>query len=132
MDFSAYGRISSGNPSLSCSNKNDSFTVSNGIGNKSLRYPVALLTADEVVLAGGKYNENSSFYLNYNNSSFAWLLTPSVNSSGQYVYRINTNYGKLFYDSVSYRSDFLPSVSLKFGTQISLGTGTVTDPYVIE
>ena len=40
-------------PSLVCANKNDSFTVSNGSGNQKLTYPVALLTEDEMALAGG-------------------------------------------------------------------------------
>lgn len=51
-------------PSLSCSREVDRFTVSEENGNGDLDYPVGLLTADEIMLAGGNYEtSNSSYYL---------------------------------------------------------------------
>ena len=57
-------------PDLSCS-KNDSFTVSDENGNGDLTYPVGLLTADEIVLAGGLYgSKNTDYYLNVGSSNY--------------------------------------------------------------
>ncbi len=46
-----------------------------GYGNNALNYPVGLITADEVALAGSVYNVmNSKYYLYTANS--LWTLTP--------------------------------------------------------
>lgn len=58
------------NPSLDCS-KNDSFTVSEEIGNGKLTYPVGLITIDELDLAG--INANSYIA----NDSYSWTMSPS-------------------------------------------------------
>ena len=117
-------------PSLACANKNDAFTVSNGAGNGKLQYPVAMLTEDEIVLAGGLAGSLSTFYLN-KGSTYYWSLSPShfsgTNANEFYVgngyignYSVNNSYG------------LRPSVSLKPGQLITKGIGTVNDPYVIE
>lgn len=51
----AYRVYRSGIPNLQCQNLNDRFTVSSDNGNGSLTYPIALLTADEAILAGNGY-----------------------------------------------------------------------------
>src|SRR5574344_1565816 len=63
-------------PILSCPNKSDAFIVTDTThGNASLQYPVALLTADEIAMAGGvSGTSNSSFYL-YTNQYY-WSLSP--------------------------------------------------------
>ena len=71
--FGFYNRLGK-SPSLECSAK-DSFTVSPNNGNGKLTYPIALLTGDEVMLAGGTTSSNSSYYLYY--SSSYWLMTPA-------------------------------------------------------
>ena len=54
-------------PSLACVNDNDKFTVSSDNGNGALKYPVALLTADEIVYAGAvDHTVNTSYYLHNN------------------------------------------------------------------
>ena len=51
-------------PRLTCELQNDRFTVQNTtIGNGSLTYPIAIMTTDEVVLAGGYNTENRNYYL---------------------------------------------------------------------
>ena len=78
--------IYSHEPTLICSNDNDKFTLkvnslssikgTSGYGNNALNYPVGLITADEVALAGSVYNVmNSKYYLYTANS--LWTLTPS-------------------------------------------------------
>ena len=116
-------------PSLECENKNDSFTVNNKKGNKMLTYPVALITSDEIMLAGGKAAENTSYYLYTGN--YQWSLSPShfslysalefdVDSSGALNnYRVPGSFG------------LRPSVSLRLGTVITKGNGSSSNPYVI-
>jgi len=68
-------------PQLTCTNSNDRFTISastlaptDGLGtNKKLKYPVGLITADEVVLSGGTTN-NTKYYLY--NGSYYWGMSP--------------------------------------------------------
>ena len=117
-------------PSLACVNKNDRFTVNNGNGNGALDYPVALLTEDEMVLAGGLAGTtNASFYLN--NGSNYWSLSPYG-----FVYsgasEFSLVYGGISYNGVDYTGGLRPAVSLKPGTPVVRGSGTVDDPYVIE
>ena len=124
--FSGFNSSITNQPSLECQNKNDAFTVSNEHGNQKLTYPVAMLTVDEIVLAGRRGN-----YLN--SGSSYWLLSPSVfydSYYGGYVfYASDSGFG----DKVIYYGNGLrPSISLKLGLPIVSGAGTVNDPYVIE
>ena len=67
--FNAYGRTQSPyTPSLTC-NTNDAFTVSASTGNGKLTYPVGLLTADEIRLAGGRRGSSNSTYYLYTNQA---------------------------------------------------------------
>ena len=119
-------------PSIVCSNKNDSFTWKNGNGNQKLQYPVGLLTIDEMVMAGGMSNSNTSYYLT--TGEYYWSLSPSYfNYDYAHEFRVVGD-GYLSSDYY-YSSDILglrPVVSLKPGTPVVSGTGTVSDPYVIE
>ena len=122
-------------PSLACANKNDAFTVNNGNGNQKLQYPVALLTEDEIVLAGGlARTQNTSFYL-YNGSTYYWSLSPSIFLS-DYPYVVAGEFpvysGYIGHSTVNYSYGLRPAVSLKPGTPVVSGTGTVANPYVIE
>ena len=77
--YSAYRRIQDNKaPSLKCSQENDRFKVSSE--SAKLNYPVGLILADEVALAGGKSGlANSNYYL-YNGKYF-WTLSPSYFTS---------------------------------------------------
>ena len=60
---------------LTCPQKNDAFTVNDTIkGNGALTYGIGLLTADEVVLAGGWSSSNYNYYL-YSGKDY-WLASP--------------------------------------------------------
>ena len=62
-------------PSLICNNIRDKFTVYNGLGNGKLKYPIGLITADEIIMAGTKLGTtNTSNYL-YIGNTF-WSMTP--------------------------------------------------------
>ena len=65
---------------LTCSQKNDAFTVSDTTnGNGALTYPVGLLSTDEIALAGGWNAANSGYYL-YSGQVW-WASSPSVSCS---------------------------------------------------
>ena len=119
-------------PDLKCSRKIDSFTTDNINGNGDLYYPVGLLTVDEFMLSGGMYAMNNiPFYLNI--GLYLWSISPSFFSS---------NYGGVIFDILDngeindYYVDDLrgtrPSISLKSYTEISEGTGTIDDPYIVD
>ena len=63
-DLRLMGDSTNPEPTLTCSNTNDKFTTTTIKGNGKLTYPVGLITADEVNMAGAyKYNLNQSYYL---------------------------------------------------------------------
>ena len=120
-------------PSIECLNESrDGFTVSTASGgNGALNYPVGLLTADEVLLAGGS-GSNSKYYLY--TGVWYWTMSPAyfayygygasnipIDSDGQiWNYRVNnSSYG------------VRPSVSLAPGTRYIDGDGTADNPFVI-
>ena len=118
-------------PSLECINKNDRFTVNNINGNRALTYPVALLAADEIVLAGSVDGmSNYSTYLN--DGEYQWTLSPydfTYNKSRNYVLSYD---GNIYAGESRYANLLRPAISIKPGQLITKGTGTVIDPYVIE
>ena len=130
--FNAYGRTQSPyTPSLTC-NTNDAFTVSASTGNGKLTYPVGLLTADEIRLAGGRRGSSNSTYYLYTNQ-YWWSGSP-----GDFYYRNASEFNVYYADaltnySVNSACGVRPAVSLKPGTKFSSGgDGTSTNPYVVE
>ena len=139
--FGAYARNanSAQSPTLTCPRATvDLYTTSSASnGNKQLSKPVALLTADEMSFAGSGYGTlqgsgyNSNSYLR-SGSNF-WLLSPyyrysSGNAGGFFLGSV----GSLDANYVSTAFGVRPAISLKSGTTIESGSGTATDPWVIE
>ena len=123
--------VSNPTPTLKCAQNNDKFTVDVSNGNGALTYPVGLITADEMVYAGGRYeSSNSSFYL-YTGSYF-WALSP-CRFSGSRAFEFNLrSAGDLNAHNVDYSNGVRPSVSLQPGIGMTGGSGTAADPFVIE
>ena len=115
-------------PSLVCANKNDRFTWKNSEGNGALDYPVGMLTEDEMVLAGGVAGKGSYSYLS--SGSYYWSLSPYYSNS--HAFEFYWGYSYIHYSRVDTAYGLRPSVSLKPGTPVVRGSGTVSDPYVIE
>ena len=118
-------------PSLECANENDRFTVSSENGNGALTYPIALLTADEIVYAGAVNGvDNNSFYLN--NGNYWWSLSPySFNGTNAAVFNLFST-GSLYNYYVFNELGVRPAISLKYGVMIqSGGDGSKENPYVI-
>ena len=122
----------------------DVATLSNGNKtNGNLKYPIGLLTADEVAYAGAykNYQESKTYYL-YNSSitSDWWLLTsnhfdgterfmssamPDIVycSKGYFTYRSLSDYPSLA---------FRPSINLKAELLVGGGDGTSSNPYTVK
>ncbi len=130
--FGSYDRAyTTHQPSLVCANTDDKFTVEAKNGNGLLTYPVALLTTDEIMLAGGKGNtDNSSYYL-YTNQ-YWWTLSPSTfynrNANGHIVLSSGYLSGHVVYGSYGIRL----ALSLAPGTKITSGDGSMNSPFVVE
>ena len=138
LSYGAYQRSNHDNntsllknkPNLTCANKNDRFTVNTAIGNGALEYPTALLTEDELVLAGGVSNVYGSHIMYLNGEPF-WTMTPTYfDNSMAYNFIMTGNSISFIYAYNSYA--LRPAISIKPGQLITKGTGTVMDPYVIE
>ena len=131
--YSAYRRIQDNKaPSLKCSQENDRFKVSSE--SAKLNYPVGLILADEVALAGGKSGlANSNYYL-YNGKYF-WTLSPSYffsYYSHAYVWFVLSS-GSLYpwYD-VTNSAGVRPVISIKKDVTISKGDGSSLNPFVLS
>ena len=117
---------------LYCPNKNDSFTVSESIGNGKLKYPVGLITASEAVLTGYSSGEqNSKKFLNALNT---FTMTPSyVNNGINVIMRIYDDLGVAYsgYYVDTWASNFKPMISLKNDVEILSGDGSKDNPLII-
>ncbi|MDO4376252.1 MAG: hypothetical protein Q4C33_03655 [bacterium] len=134
----------SANPSLICPNDNDGgklskFTVNDTKnGNGDLTYKIGLLTLDEVVFAGIVLNSstsNNTVYLHQNATEYWWLLTPGKLSSGLLgSARVNSSsIAETSGTSYVYVSESAIRPAIAIDSSVSAtGTGTSTDPYVIN
>lgn len=126
--FGAYGRnVATYKPDLSCPNKSDELTVGGG----SLTYPVALLTADEITLAGSGWSGYSSkAYLNI--GDYWWSLSPySFNYGNAYGFNVYSS-GYLYNINVNRTHGVRPSVSLSSSIVIVGGDGSSNSPYRVS
>ena len=129
---SLYGSVK--NVTLSCSQKNDAFTVNDIInGNGALTYGIGLITADEVILAKD----------NYLNSGYDfWTMTPSdYNDDVNLAYiLIDRNFNGIYITAKSSAWSFVwqapledsvvvrPVLNLK-PEVLKHGAGTASNPY---
>ena len=151
-EYNTKGRLGASvkKPTNKCKTE-DSFTVSNKIGNGKLKYPVGLLTADEYIYSGGQTTKKLAPILSIKSNSKNsiirtdaskedsilvttylygdyWTMTPSGNAN---VYRIDPYglYSEGIYDKYSY---IRPIISLNEKAIVKYGNGSSTNPYVIR
>ena len=141
--FGAYTRlISNKTPTYDCATTEDKFTVDTSTGNGKLKYPIALMTADEVSFAGGLDGNNAPIWY-YSNSllesstgnTYWWLLSPyHWNGSYANVFGVDgsSHPGRLGDSDVNYTIGVRPAVSLKSCIKYSTGNGSASDPYTIK
>ena len=162
--FGAYTRLASNKkPSLKCgTNQNndyiggtqateDKFTVDSSTGNGLLTYPIALMTADEVSMAGAVIWTNLSspyawYFKNKNNTgvpatdsivggSWWWTMSPcDFDSSVARVFAVGSSSspGFLGYNSVPSSGALRPVISLTSDALWNGGTGEYDDPYTVK
>ena len=130
-------------PTYDCATTEDKFTVDSSTGNGKLKYPIALMTADEVSFAGGLFRNTAQTWYYYNSANGSstgdtnwWLLSPYRWAGGNaFVFFVR---GSSIPGSLS--SDYLvanpvgvrPAVSLKSCVKYSTGNGSASAPYTIE
>ena len=115
-----------------CQQKNDSFTVNDSVGNKALKYPIALIEAQTVTLAGGYSTVNNSFYLASTSYNY-WTMTPTYFNSSMKI-KVIRNDGNVFDDNVaSYQWGYKvrPVINLKAGS-LTIGDGTISNAYRVS
>ena len=94
------------------------------VGNGKIDFPVGLLTIDEVTLAGGAMSSSESYLYT---GEWWWTMSPAhFQNNSAYVY------DSYAVHSTNSELGVRPAVSLKAGTVIADGDGSVSDPYVIK
>jgi len=131
--YAAYGRLEkSKTPTFKCSSTKDRFNT------------FGLMTADEVVYAGGVFDINNSkayYYLNASNKSSVgdkvwWTMTPynffSV-SSLMFIVSGTSNPGKLSWYNINTSSFVIrPVISLEAEVEVTGGDGSSKSPYEVS
>ena len=123
-------RLINHTPTFKCSNSADLYTVSGSSkGNKALSNPIGLITADEVVYAGGVQGiSNNRFYL-YTGQIY-WTMTPDKYPEA-WVFAVYMT-GAATDINVDHSLGIRPVINLKADTQFKIdGNGTSTNPYVV-
>ena len=135
LNYSAFTRLyTNKSPQLKCPTASDKFTVNTNNGNGTLSYPVGLITADEISMAGGVLRvgssdiTNSEFYLNTNQNY--WTGTPyGFYGKYNYTYMINMSLkSELESDFLNNSYGVRPVISLSSKTKL-LGDGTWNNVY---
>ena len=130
-------------PTYDCTEASDAFSGSNT--SAKLTYPIALMTADEIMRAGGKGNTSLTspyawYYLNSANDSITsstrwWLLSPDNwrDDGSAYGFSVygSSSLGRLSSYNVGGPLGVRPAVSLKSCIKYSTGNGTSETPYEI-
>ncbi len=119
------------NPILTCPNANDKFSTTTAKGNGKLSYPVGLITADEVVMAGtdNNWKDNNSYYLYTDN--LYWTGSPydfEQDRSIEFIMNVGGHWGN---NDVYGTYDVRGVVSLSSESKL-LGSGTYNDVYVVS
>ena len=119
-------------PTFDCLDEDLYTTSDSNVGNKALTYPIGLISADEVVYAGGVYSiDNTDYYLSTNERYFT-MSPSSFTYNAAVVFDVSSG-GDIASGYVDSRNRGIrPVINLKADIQISLGTGTSTNPYIIS
>jgi len=135
--FAAYARLYENisttgvTPSLVCTRDMDKFTVDSANGNGDLDYPIGLLTADEINLAGHPFKSSQTTYLRLTSGGNQWSLSPGYfGHVGDYGFGVYA--GSLDFNFVTSSHGARLSVSLGLGATITGGNGSFSEPYIIN
>lgn len=139
--YAAYVRLAMGGlPQYKCEQQNDEFTLrvdSGGVlgfGNNALKYPIALLSADEIAYAGnivpsGENTSSNTETFLVNSSVYRTLSPGNFSGSHNYIYSM---FSKDLQDIGSTVSiNIFPVISLKSDVDIINGNGFYNNPYIV-
>lgn len=132
--LSYYNMYNNNIASLICKNENDLFTIStSNIGNKSLTYPIGIITYDELVYSGLNTSTLNILSWTYSDDSY-WTMSPALFSAYyKTAYNVCYKYGRVNdWCWVNENMEFKPVISLKANVEISEGIGTINEPFVIK
>ena len=119
-------------PSLKCAQDNDKFKVSNT--SAKLDYPVALITADEMAMAGGVFDTANTNYYLYN-GQYQWSLSPGrFHSYYSYarVWAVFPSGGLNPWTGVTDSFGVRPVINLKSDILITKGDGSALNPFTVS
>jgi len=133
--YGAYHRLLNYKPQFKCPQTNDLFTVSSSTkGNQDLKYPIGLITADELAYAGMvKFPSIDITSDSYLKNTWTWTMTPAYFSSrGTNGANVFANLFLLLEQKVDNTLGVSPVINLKSNTNITKGNGTSSNPYVVK
>ncbi len=141
--YGAYARLgvqssnpNNGNPQpkFTCEVKNDAFTANESDkGNGKMTYPVGLITADEIMTAGGKPGvANQSYYLYKSSSYHDWSLSPynmsAIGDALVFVVYGNGNFNDTSTNNPDGAIAPVINLSAEYASTLT-GDGSMTNPY---
>ena len=131
------------NLNLGCSRNEDKFTVDSAIGNGKLKYPIALIEANDIVLAGAlsNYDNYRSYvysYLYIKGNTY-WTMSPYLVNKYNKSAIMTVSWGEASAASASSISaqgrgyySVAPVISLKSTVNVQSGNGTKDKPYIVK
>ena len=120
---------------FTCPNKERDLytTTDSSIGNKSLTYPVGLITYDELVFAGMDISHINQLSWVYSTEHY-WTMSPSsfdpVSGVAIGLYQRSAGHIDINFVGASYGAR--PVINLKSDVKITEGIGTANDPFVVD
>ena len=113
-----------------CSQKNDSLTVSDKRNAaNTLKYKIALLSADEAFLAGGIWNVyNDLYYLT--SGGYFWVMSAKYYYNSAEIITVDYH-GNVSDNGSNYSGNVKPVINLK-PNSLKSGDGTINNPYRIN
>ena len=117
---------------MKCAQANDKFKVSNA--SAKLDYPVALITVDELTMAGGVVDKSNSNYYLYN-GQYQWSLSSScfrADYSVAAIWHVLSSGGLNQWYDVTNSFGVRPVINLKSDTLITKGDGTALNPFTVS
>ncbi len=116
-------------PSLKCQNEDLFTSIESPKGTRSLTYPIGLSTVDEQIFAGISSKDNETNYYLYNGFWY-WTMTPAkFMDNHACVYNLRA--GEIWEEWIDSTDNLRPVINLVSGS-LTKGTGTVSDPFIIE
>ena len=134
--FGAYGRHVKNVAQFTCPEPSRDLytTTDSSIGNKSLTYPVGLITYDELIFAGMDNRHINKLSWAYSTEHY-WTMSPSyfdVDWGSAIEWDLDSTGHLIPWLDVTNMFGARPVINLKSDTLITGGIGTANDPFVVE